>query len=213
MAMHYPREGAIGEGRVFASPDEVMLARVSEAVTGLPLSGCNSIAMLHNGEEAYPAMLEAIGQDFIRSARARGLGDRAVLLRHAQAPVQRLLVDLAPEVDLAEGVAAVEAAGRDAFGAASAAVTVARMAGMAFGMAVLTAFGTTRIDQVTVALEDQAYRDAILPAELVGQPLGDPLVKEECAMSDIFRGIKQIGPHKCGPKRLIRLSGTSKNSF
>jgi len=72
--------------------------------------------------------------------------------------------------------AAVEAAGRDAFGAASAAVTVARMAGMAVGMAVLTAFGTTRIDQTTRALDDQAYRDAILPPELVGQPLGDPLV-------------------------------------
>ncbi len=43
-------------------------------------------------------------------------------------------------------------------------------------MAILTAFGTTRIDQVTVALDDQAYRDSILPAELVGQPLADPLV-------------------------------------
>ena len=73
-------------------------------------------------------------------------------------------------------MAAVEAAGRDAFGAASAAVTVGRMAGMAIGMAVLTAFGTTRIDQTTKALEDQEYRDAILPPELVGQPLGDPLV-------------------------------------
>ena len=73
-------------------------------------------------------------------------------------------------------MAAVEAAGRAAFGAASAAVTVARMAGMAVGMAILTAFGTTRIDQVTVALEDQAYRDSILPPELVGQPLADPLV-------------------------------------
>jgi MFS family permease len=73
-------------------------------------------------------------------------------------------------------MAAVEAAGRDAFGAASAAVTVARMAGMAIGMAVLTAFGTTRIDQTTRALDEQAYRDAILPAELVGQPLADPLV-------------------------------------
>ncbi len=73
-------------------------------------------------------------------------------------------------------MAAVEAAGRDAFGAASAAVTVARMAGMAIGMAVLTAFGTTRIDQTTRALDDQAYRDEILPPELVGQPLGDPLV-------------------------------------
>ena len=73
-------------------------------------------------------------------------------------------------------MAAVEAAGRAAFGAASAAVTVARMAGMAIGMAILTAFGTTRIDQVTVALDDQEYRDSILPADLVGQPLGDPLV-------------------------------------
>jgi hypothetical protein len=73
-------------------------------------------------------------------------------------------------------MAAVEAAGRAAFGAASAAVTVARMAGMAVGMAILTAFGTTRIDQVTVALEDQAYRDSILPPDLVGQPLADPLV-------------------------------------
>jgi MFS family permease len=72
--------------------------------------------------------------------------------------------------------AAVEAAGRAAFGTASAAVTVGRMAGMAIGMAVLTAFGTTRIDQTTLALNDQAYRDSILPPELVGQPLGDPLV-------------------------------------
>jgi MFS family permease len=73
-------------------------------------------------------------------------------------------------------MAAVEAAGRAAFGAASAAVTVARMAGMAIGMATLTAFGTTRIDGVTTALDDQAYRDSILPPELVGQPLADPLV-------------------------------------
>jgi EmrB/QacA subfamily drug resistance transporter len=71
---------------------------------------------------------------------------------------------------------AVEAAGRAAFGAASAAVTVARMAGMAVGMAVLTAFGTTRIDQTTRALDDQAFRDGILPEALVGRPLSDPLV-------------------------------------
>ncbi len=36
------------------------LARVSEAVTGLPLAGGNRIAMLHNGEQAYPEMLEVI---------------------------------------------------------------------------------------------------------------------------------------------------------
>jgi MFS family permease len=71
---------------------------------------------------------------------------------------------------------AVEAAGRAAFGMASGTVTVARMAGMAFGMAILTAYATTRIDAVSVAITDQAYRDSILPPELVGSPLSDPLV-------------------------------------
>ena len=70
----------------------------------------------------------------------------------------------------------MEAAGRAAFGMASGMVTVARMAGMAFGMAILTAFATSRIDAVSVAIRDQAYRDRILPPELVGAPLSDPLV-------------------------------------
>lgn len=73
-------------------------------------------------------------------------------------------------------MAAVEAAGRASFGVASAAVTVARMAGMALGMAILTAFGTTRIDSVTIAIGDQSYRDLVLPPEFTGRPLADPLV-------------------------------------
>jgi MFS family permease len=72
--------------------------------------------------------------------------------------------------------AAVEAAGRAAFGAASAAVTVGRMVGMAVGIAVLTAFGTASIDAATVALDDQAFRDSVLPETLVGRPFTDPLV-------------------------------------
>ena len=36
------------------------LARVSAAVTGLALTSGNRLAILHNGEETYPAMLEAI---------------------------------------------------------------------------------------------------------------------------------------------------------
>jgi MFS family permease len=71
---------------------------------------------------------------------------------------------------------AVEAAGRAAFGMASGMVTVARMAGMAFGMAILTAFATSRIDTLTEAIRDQAFRDRILPPGLVGAPLRDPLV-------------------------------------
>jgi MFS family permease len=72
--------------------------------------------------------------------------------------------------------AAVEALGPRLFGMASAAVTVARMAGMAVGLAVLTAFGTGRIEALSVVLTDQAARDAVLPPELRGRPLADPLV-------------------------------------
>ena len=72
--------------------------------------------------------------------------------------------------------AAVEALGRRAFGVASAGVTVARMTGMAVGLAVLTGFGTQRIEGLSVVLTDDAARDAVLPATLQGRPISDPLV-------------------------------------
>ncbi len=73
--------------------------------------------------------------------------------------------------------AAVEAAGRRAFGTASAVVTVARMLGMAVGLAILTAYGSTTIDR----LYEQVYAtpDAYLqyiPESLHDRPLRDPLV-------------------------------------
>jgi MFS family permease len=74
--------------------------------------------------------------------------------------------------------AAVESLGPKAFGMASAAVTVARMAGMAVGLAVLTGFGSNRIQALSVVLTDQAARDAVLPASLRGRPLEDGLVVE-----------------------------------
>ncbi len=72
--------------------------------------------------------------------------------------------------------AVIEALGRAAYGTASAAVTVARMVGMAVGLAVLTAFGTGRIEALSVVLTDGAARDAVLPPSLQGRPLADPLV-------------------------------------
>ena len=75
--------------------------------------------------------------------------------------------------------AAVEVAGRASFGMASAIVTVARMIGMAIGVAVLTAYGSTTIDR----LYDQLFAvpdawKAVIPAELRDRPLRDGLVVE-----------------------------------
>jgi hypothetical protein len=73
--------------------------------------------------------------------------------------------------------AAVEAAGRRAFGTASAVVTVARMLGMAVGLAILTAYGSTTIDRLydEVYATPDAYRQFI-PESLRDRPLRDPFV-------------------------------------
>jgi MFS family permease len=73
--------------------------------------------------------------------------------------------------------AAVEAAGRAAFGMASATVTVARMVGMAVGLAILTAYGSTTIDRLTAQIyaTPDAYQQ-FLPPELIGRPFRDGLV-------------------------------------
>jgi MFS family permease len=75
--------------------------------------------------------------------------------------------------------AAVEAAGRAAFGAASSVVTVARMVGMAIGLAVLTAYGSTTIDRLSADIyaTPDAYL-AYIPESLRDRPLRDPLVVE-----------------------------------
>jgi MFS family permease len=75
--------------------------------------------------------------------------------------------------------AAVEAAGRRAFGAASATVTVARMIGMALGMAALTAYGSTTITRISneVYGSGDAYKQYI-PAYLRDRPLHDGLVAQ-----------------------------------
>jgi hypothetical protein len=72
---------------------------------------------------------------------------------------------------------AVEALGPRAYGVASAAVTVARMIGMALGLAALTAFGSTIIDELWAAIRatPDAYK-AFIPAELRTRAFDDGLV-------------------------------------
>ena len=70
--------------------------------------------------------------------------------------------------------AATDAVEASAFGAAASVVTVARMAGMAVGLAILTAYGSTTIDH----LYDQVYATAdaykqFIPAVLRDRPLKD----------------------------------------
>ncbi len=75
--------------------------------------------------------------------------------------------------------AAVESAGRASFGMASAIVTVARMIGMAVGVAVLTAYGSTTIDRLYDRLCSAANPEGwkeVIPAELRDRPLRDGLV-------------------------------------
>ncbi|HEX5823290.1 MAG TPA: MFS transporter [Candidatus Limnocylindrales bacterium] len=75
--------------------------------------------------------------------------------------------------------AAVESAGRASFGMASAIVTVARMVGMAIGVAILTAYGSTTIDRLYDRLFSAANPDGwkeVIPAELRDRPLRDGLV-------------------------------------
>jgi MFS family permease len=75
--------------------------------------------------------------------------------------------------------AAVESAGRASFGMASAMVTVARMVGMAVGVAILTAYGSTTIDRLYAGLfsaeNPEGWRE-VIPAELRERPLRDGLV-------------------------------------
>jgi hypothetical protein len=74
--------------------------------------------------------------------------------------------------------AAVESAGRASFGMASAIVTVARMVGMAIGVSILTAYGSTQIDRLydrLFSVDPEGWK-AVIPADLRDRPLRDGLV-------------------------------------
>jgi MFS family permease len=75
--------------------------------------------------------------------------------------------------------AAIESVAREAYGIASSTVTVARMVGMAVGLAILTAYGSTTIDRLydQVYATPDAYK-AYIPEPLRDRPLHDGLVVE-----------------------------------
>jgi MFS family permease len=77
----------------------------------------------------------------------------------------------------ARSTAAVEAVGRAAYGAASSTVTVARMIGMAVGLAILTADGSTTIDRLAHQVYDvpDGWK-AYVPQALWDRGLRDGLV-------------------------------------
>jgi len=57
--------GGLPEGATCAvelPPELAALAHLGQRVTGLPLVGGNRVQPLHDGEQAYPAMLDAIGR-------------------------------------------------------------------------------------------------------------------------------------------------------
>ena len=75
--------------------------------------------------------------------------------------------------------AAVESVSSGSYGQASSTVTVARMVGMAIGLAILTAYGSTTIDRLydQVYASPDAYQQFI-PESLRDRPLKDGLVVE-----------------------------------
>jgi len=191
--------------RVFSSAALVSLLTGYAFATAIVGGAIFVDRVLYGGPDVQRAALGAIAGATAIGALASGFGVRFVSLRIvtlgglvASAVALLLMSRWTSSVSLTElaglmglyglgfgltvtprSTAAVEAAGRTRYGVASATVTVARMIGMAIGLAVLTAYGSTRIDSLSAQIygTPDAYK-AVVPPDLAGRPLQDPLVVE-----------------------------------
>lgn len=77
----FPASGMVGTDHSFMSP----LGRLADRAWHLVLPTLSLALVLTAGIARYmrSSMLEVIGQDFIRTARAKGLPERVVILKHA----------------------------------------------------------------------------------------------------------------------------------
>jgi len=85
-----------------------------------------------------------------------------------EAPLDRIAIDLAifgagfGLTVAPRAIAAVASAGVEAYGVAGALLQVARTIGMSIGLALLTAIGQNRIDELSALVADPARRDALV---------------------------------------------------
>ena len=166
--------GAVFVDRVlYGGPDEQRLALGA-------LAGATAVGALVSGLLVRFVSLRLITLVGLAAQRRRSDRDGVVDTGHRPDTVAAALGAFGFGFGLTvtpRSTAAVEAAGRRSFGVASAVVTVARMLGMAVGLAILTAYGSTTIDRL--AQQVYATPDAYLqfiPEELRDRPLRDPLV-------------------------------------
>jgi MFS family permease len=189
--------------RVFSSATLVSLLTGYGFATAIIGGAVFVDRVLYGGPDAQRVALGALAGATAVGALGSGLALRALGLRLTTlvglgAAILALvrMAAWAPGADLAEvaawlalfgvgfgltvtprSAAAVEALGPAAYGAASAMVTVARMLGMALGLAALTAFGSTVIDRLWAAIRatPDAYK-AFIPSDLRDRAFTDGLV-------------------------------------
>ena len=172
---------------LYGGPDEQRLAL--GALAGATAVGALAVRVRRAGRASFRVVtLVGLAAEHRRPGRDGRLdaGDRHPRGRARRWPLFGLGFGLSVTP---RSTAAVEAAGRAAFGAASSVVTVARMVGMAVGLAVLTAYGSTTIDRLSA--EVYATPDAVPrlhPRGAAGSPVAGPAGRRGARDVGVARG-------------------------